>query len=138
MKTYQNDHGLFVDPSTTPPTCCGYIVNFGDKGAFAPDGKVPATPDEIATHNRLLAEAEWYGMLTHGRGTLYLSYGNGKATVSDWPGVHTIEAGHVKTSFHNFAGDKGRRDVWFSIGETHWHGVNIGGSQILRVRKVKA
>ena len=130
---YQNDHGLLVDPSTSPPTCCGYIMNFGDKGAFAVDGKILATADEITTHNRLLADAEWRAMLTQGRGVLYLT---GK-TVSDWPGVHKIEADYVSASWHNFAGQNGRRDVWFSLDTSRWHGVNIGHGQVLRVRRKK-
>jgi len=134
----KNDHGLFVDPSTDPPTCCGYIFNFTPHGAFSPDGKIPATQEEINTHNGLLADMEWSGMMKHGRGTLCLTENaDGSHTVSDWPGVHKIKARHIRKSFHNFAGQNGRTDVWFCLDGSEWHGVNIGDNQILRVKRNK-
>ena len=139
MIKYINDHGLLVDPSTNPPTCIGYIFNFAGHGAYSPSYKIgDLTLEEIATHNKLLAEAEWQGMLKQGCGTLYLKRENGRNIVSDWPGVHRIETTYSKSSWHNFAGRNGRTDVWFYIGKDRWHGVNIGDNQILRVKRVKS
>ena len=69
---YTIDNGLIVDPSTSPPTCCGYIMRFEEHGAFAPNGKVEFTDAQIAEHNRLLAQAELEGLKKLGRGILYL------------------------------------------------------------------
>lgn len=137
MKTYTNDHGLFVDPSTDPPTCCGYIFNFPGHGAFSPDGKLPATPEEIQEHNRLLANAEWTAMLKHGRGTLYLTIKDGAWSASDWPGINRVPVLAQRRSFHNFTGKNGRTDVWFRLDGSEWHGINIGDNQILRVKRNK-
>ena len=130
----KNDHGLFVEGNTA----CGYIFNFDGHGAFSPDGKVVATPEEINTHNRILADAEWSAMLKHGQGTLFLSKNaDGTYLVSDWPGTHKAQARHIRKSWHNFAGKDGRTDVWFNINGSTWHGVNIGDNQILRVKRSK-
>ena len=132
-KQYVIDRGLIVDPSTDPPTCCGYIFNFGEQGTFSPDGKVQFTESEQKEHNRLLAEAEWTGMLKHGRGVLYLTKdAEGKHSASDWPGVHKIPVYYIR------AGKNGRTDVWFKTGGEIWHGVNIGDNQLLRVKRNKA
>ena len=138
MKSFSIDNGLIVDPSTDPPTCYGYLFDFSGKGIFSPNGKVQVTKEEAETHNLLLAEAEWSGMLKHGRGTIYLSKdADGRYHASDWPGIHKIPVYGIRKSFHNMAGKNGRTDVWFKIDGEEWHGVNIGDNQILRVKKLK-
>ena len=138
-KNYVIDHGMIVDPSTDPPTCCGYIFNFGEQGAFSPDGKVQFTEEEQTEHNRLLADASWTAMLKHGQGMLYLTKGTDGIAwyASDWPSIHKVPIRTRRTSFHNFAGQNGRTDVWFQLGGSEWHGINIGDNQILRVKRLK-
>ena len=136
-KEYVIDHGLIVDPSTDPPTCCGYIFDSGEHGTFSPDGKVPYTKEQADEHNRILADAEWTGMLKHGRGTLYLTIKEGYWSASDWPGINRVPIHAQRRSFHNFAGQNGRTDVWFRLDGSDWHGVNIGDNQILRVKRSK-
>lgn len=136
--TYENDNGLYVDKSTDPPTCCGYMINFDGKGVFSPDGKVQVSGEGVDTHNRLLADAEWAGMLKHGKGILYLTRdAEGVYYASDWPSVHKIRVSHVRKSWHNMAGKDGRTDVHFILDGSTWHGVNIGDNQILRVKRTK-
>lgn len=146
MKTI--DHGLIVDNSTTPPTCCGYIFNFPRHGAFAPDGKVKVggaelTQEQIDTHNRLLGQAEWEAMLKRGRGVLYVSKSIPSSTgshfiVGNWAGTHKVNCSDFRKSFHNMAGRDGRTDVWFYLDGSRWHGVNIGDNDICRVRRCKS
>lgn len=58
--------------------------------------------------------------------------------VMDWLGLFGFKA-FVKRSYHNMAGENGRRDVWFSdwAGQS-WRGVNIGESQVLHCHKLFA
>ncbi len=139
MKTTQYiiDSGLIVDSSTTPPTCCGYIMQFQGHGAFSPDGKVEFTKEQTDAHNALLGQAEWEGMLKHGKGLLYLTHEEVGGWVSNWVGTHKVKAYHIRASFHNFAGRNGRRDVYFMLDGSRWHGVNVGDSQICRVKRCK-
>ena len=133
MKSYTNDPGLLVDP----PTCCGYLFDFSEKGIFSPDGKVQVSKEEADAHNKLLADAEWTGMLKHGKGILYLTIKDGAWSASDWTEIHRIPILAQRRSFHNFAGANGRTDVWFRLDGSEWHGVNIGDNQILRVKRNK-
>lgn len=79
-----NDNGLFVDPSTTPPTLYGYLFDCGDKGIFAPTGKVDVTPEQAKEHNKLLSQAEIQGLDDNCQvgqgGTFYHTSGNGIRT----------------------------------------------------------
>ena len=150
---YTNNNGLLVDKSTTPPTCAGYIFNFQGR-AFAPDGKLDGlTQEEIDTHNRLLADAEWSALKEHGRGVLYLTHkdipacppSNGvqplelkTLAVSTWAGQRFARVYHSRKSWHNMAGEDGRTDVWFMLDGSRWHGVNIGDNDLCRVKRCKA
>lgn len=139
MKTYENDHGLFADKSTDPPTVCGYMCSFDGHGIFLPGGKVEIPKEEVDTHNKLLADASWDAMLKHGRGVLYLTKGADGISwyASDWPSIHKVPVRAMRKSFHNVAGNNGRTDVWFHLDGSEWHGVNIGDNQILRVKRNK-
>ena len=157
MKTI--DNGLIVDNSTKPPTCTGYIFNFTGHGAFDPSGLVEIngvkrqpTTEEIETHNRILSQAELTAIKKHGRGCLYLHRKvtkwefEGKPATSTAYSVGTwassesdcVKVYHTTTSFHNFAGRDGRRDVWFTLDGSRWHGVNIGDNDIVRVKRCKS
>lgn len=74
------------------------------------------------------------GLPIGGRHTLYLT---DKAIVN-WPGTLSIPTFGIRKSWHNFAGRDGRRDVWFDYKGNSYHGVNIGNSQILHVKRIKA
>ena len=143
-RTIQNDHGLLVDASTTPPTCIGYIFDFTGHGAFDPSGKVKVGDHEldraaIEAHNKLLAQAEWESLIKHGRGVLYY---DGRH-VSDWAGVHKVPKGYAKVSSQfvpNAWSPCQRVDVWFTVPDdgTHWHGIQRGDNSLLRVKRVKS
>lgn len=138
MKNYIIDHGLIVDNSTTPPTCCGYLMDFHQHGIFSPDGKVSFTKEQADTHNALLAQAELAGSVQHGRAVWYLINRDGKNYVGQWVGK-SWPVSFSKTSWHNMAGRDGRTDVWFTGPDgRNWHGVNIGDNQICRCRRVKS
>lgn len=143
MKTYRIDNGLIVDPSTNPPTPFGYIVSFGERGTFDPSGKVDGlTPEQIEQHNSLLSQMEWDAMLACGEGILYIteeriSSDTIRRYVSQWNGDHKRGIGIPSYSFHNFVGPNGRRDYHFPLDGSWWHGVNIGDSQILRVKRTR-
>lgn len=144
--TYHNDNGLLVDPSTTPPTCCGHIFNFAGHGAFAPDGKVQLqngvlrdlTEAEVKEHNRLLGQAEIEAMKRDNRAMLYLTrQPHGTYHVSNWAGQIRIPCHGVRKSWHNMAGKDGRTDVDFEFDGSRWHGVNIGDNDLCRVKRCK-
>jgi hypothetical protein len=150
MKTFILDNGLFMDKATVPPTLCGYVFEFPGKGAFEPNSRFmiadeirenktrEATPEEIATHNRLLGEMELNGMKEHGKGVLYLTRSeDGRYSVATWSGAGKTNCHHVRHSWHNFAGRDGRTDVYFTMAGKVWHGVNIGDSQICRCHVLK-
>lgn len=140
MKTAQiTDSGLIVDNSTSPATAFGYIMAFDGQGNFSPSGKVADfSVAQIDAHNRALGLAEIESMKTHGRGVLYLVVNAGRWHVTAWADGFKVAVQHMKKSFHNFAGREGRTDVWFTFDDSLWHGVNIGDSQICRVRRCKA
>jgi hypothetical protein len=110
----------------------GYIFKF-EHAAFSPDGKVAIADNDIADHNKQLADREWEAMLQSGRGLLYLT----GDTVSTWDGSHKVQVYGSRKSFHNMAGRDGRTDVWFMLAGSRWHGVNIGDNQICRVKRCK-
>jgi hypothetical protein len=140
----RNDHGLFVNdlPDGTVQAV-GYIVNFPGHGAFDPSGKVgEPTEEEIKVHNDLLGEMELEALKETGKGLLYISktvHESRMVTykVTTWNGTVIRDNVPVKHSWHNFAGRDGRLDVWFTFDGSQWHGVNIGDSQILRVKRNK-
>ena len=149
MKNYISDNGLLLDKTTLPHTVCGYIFNFPGHGCFSPGTRVmvedetylgktrEATSEEIKTHNRLLGEMELASLKKEGKGVLYLSEENGKHSVATWSGIGRVSCHHARKSWHNMAGRDGRTDVWFSMDGSLWHGVNIGDSQICRVKRCK-
>lgn len=152
QNTRTNDNGLFVDSSTNPSTCLGYIFNFNGHGAFAPDGKVEASQEQIDEHNALLSRMELGAMRKQGRATLYLMHvPSEKRCWSDSEGTHYVEwqAGtwaskfderfpcyNVRKSRNNFGAE--RIDVDFNFDGSRWHGVNVGDNEILRVKRCKS
>jgi len=140
----RNDHGLFVmDLPDGTVQAVGYIIDFPGHGAFDPNGKlVSLRQEEIATHNRLLAEAEMEALKKNGRGILYLTCVKTDCDqhydVHDWMGNIVYRNASISKSFHNFCGRNGRTDVWFTFDGSRWHGVNIGDNQILRVKRLKS
>lgn len=85
MLTMQD--GLIVDNETTPPQCCGYLMDFAGRGVYSPDGKVEFTKEQADTHNATLAQSEILGLdqAEVGQyGTLYWSSTKG---ITTWTGV---------------------------------------------------
>lgn len=118
----------------TIPAAAGYILNFNGRG-YSPDGVVGAPSQaDIDAHNSALAAAELAHLKATGRGVLYLG---ADGQVTQWAGKLIGTAHHQRKSWHNMAGRDGRTDVWFEFDGSTWHGVNIGDSQILRVRRTK-
>lgn len=126
----------------------GYVINFPGHGLFDPDGKVEGmTQDQVANHNRMLAEAEVDQAKKTGKGIFYLTWtqnpndkipGIKRYYVGTWDGSHKWNC-YVKCSHHNFAGRDGRRDVWFNLEQEPgylWHGVNIGNNDIVRCKRL--
>lgn len=72
-----------------------------------------------------------------GRCTLYLTQNDDQWIVGNWPGTLNVRCSIPRYSFHNFAGQRGRRDVWFRCEGHEFHGVNIGDNDILRVRRIR-
>jgi hypothetical protein len=138
---YRIDNGLIVSGSTDCPQCTGYIFDFSGHGAYEPNGKIgnlELTREQIDTHNKLLAQIEREAMIKTGRGILYLlKVSPTEYRISQFNGDNKLSITRFKTSRHNFAGKNGRRDVWFEMNRQDWHGVNIGDSQILRVKRIK-
>lgn len=74
----------------------GFMINFGNRGVFSPDGKVEITPADMEVHNKILSEAELKGLDENcqigQRGTFY--YVGGK--VSTFTGVEVSTDVRVK------------------------------------------
>lgn len=144
-RTIINDHGLFADSSTNPPTCIGYIINLGPYtgdpcGGIEIDGRKP-TEEEIKIHNNLLAQMEWDGILKHGCGLLYCSPEDRKYSAhwaSQFGGQNRTYIGYPRVSRTNMGCE--RMDFHFRMpGDPFiWWGRNQGDNQILRVRRTKA
>jgi len=120
----------------------GYIFNFRN-GAFDPNGRAPDLDQaKIDAHNKALAEIEWAQMLASGRGILYIQKPSTKAGetpayyVTQWSGGQSCRVYYSRWSRHNMARE-GRRDVWFILDGSVWHGVHIGDNQICRVKRTK-
>lgn len=83
-------------------------------------------------------------MIRDGKACLYLNrpvFGDEKApqefTVSNWPGSLKLRA-HARKSRHNWR-NVDRWDCWFTGPDgRQWYGVNLGDSQIVRCRRLKA
>lgn len=134
-KTYvfEEKAGIFVD-SVQHFELAGYIFNFPNHGAFCPDGKVPATAEQIMRHNQFLADMELKAMQDHGRAILYQYDGN---RVGTWTGRHTWPISYSRKGNHNIAGK--RLDIWFTgPGGKRWHGVNLGDNDIVRCKRIKS
>jgi hypothetical protein len=67
-------------------------------------------------------------------GTRIVHYYNG-AEVINWPGTLRIKPYAVKHSRNNW--NAPRVDVWFRFEGKHFHGVQLGDNEILRVRVLK-
>lgn len=149
------DHGLIVDETKSPPQCAGYIFNFQPRGAYDPGGVVKVggrelTQAEIDRHNDLLAQAEWEALLKRGKGVLYLTHEPRALLTSErrlnygcyfdgtlgmWTGKDKVKC-RCRLGYHNIA--RTRTDCWFKMPDgTNWYGVNVGDSQICRVRRCK-
>ncbi len=118
----------------------GYIFETQGK-QFSPDGIVEP-PMDAAEHNKALDELTCEAMRQGLPIVLYLTeekrgHGVYYRHIGTWAGTWKIETVYVKTSWHNFAGRDGRRDVWFNAFGHNWHGVNIGDNMILRCKTVK-
>lgn len=141
---YTLDNGLIVR-ADDPKHCAGYVFEFKGHGAFDPNGALqvngrPVTPDEIATHNKLLGEMEVAGLVEHGKGLLYLSkQADGTYSVQTWAGTWKTQAFHTKTwRAAAFGGMIPAITVYFTGPDgKRWMGINKGHSQILRVRRLK-
>lgn len=142
MKILAN--GLIIDEKSN--TYYGIIVDFKGQ-AYSSDRSVGAlTPDQIAQHNTVVAELAWQGMLTEGRGVLYLTGGPAKGNpyrpweVTDCNGTHKIRPDRVRRSLVATPGSwqrVERYDVRFRVNGEAWYGRNQGDNQLLRVRRVK-
>ncbi len=122
----------------------GYIFNFREHGAFDPDGKVSGqlSQSEIDAHNAALAILEWAQLIAAGRGILYIQKPATKPGetsafhVTQWSRGQSCKVYYSRWSRHNMARE-GRRDVWFILDGSVWHGVNIGNNDICRVKRTK-
>lgn len=121
---------IFCDPQSL---ATGYgLTTQGDKHCYACCGEI-----------------DLEDMRATGRATLYLSKGADGWRVGNWPGTLTrpvygdarihgsATVPGPRMSRHNFAGNNGRRDFWFTVDGDTWHGVNIGDSQIAHCRRVQ-
>jgi len=117
----------------------GYIYNFEGHGAFSPDGKVAIADNEIASHNRQLADFQIEAMKRGEPQALYL-FGNatiGENTqVGTWDSSHKWHCFQTRHSQNNWGAK--RIDVWFNFDGHTWHGVNIGDNDIVRCRRNKS
>jgi hypothetical protein len=152
MKLETLDNGLLVDSEKSQ--YLGFIIDCNGKGSYTPNGKTPEelTPEQIKRHNEALASIEWQRLKETGKGILYLTTieeslvssncgknrFSGKYKVSDFTSSHSINVAIVTKSFHNLAGRNGRTDLHFCLDGSVWHGVLIGDSQLLRVKRTKS
>jgi len=66
----------------------------------------------------------------------YLYYNHETNTISNFPGTFKIAGGCHTHGKHNIA--RTRIDIWFKVGDTHFHGVQYGeNTQILHTKCVK-
>lgn len=63
-------------------------------------------------------------------------YTGNSGTFSNWPGTFKVKTGSIAYSRNNFGAD--RLDFWFSWEGARYWGVNVGDSQLARVRRVKS
>ena len=75
--------------------------------------------------------------LLESKGCLVMYLIEGERKVTNWCGTLSIPIRRIQYSNHNFAGRNGRRDVWFVFKGNRYHGVNIGDSDICRVKRTK-
>lgn len=85
-------------------------------------------------------EVDQERMRETGRAVLYISFPGVGAVLQNWPGTLTIAPvrTHRRTVWSPVGGYIQRTDVWFTSEGQRWHGVNLGGSQITRCRRLKA
>lgn len=84
------------------------------------------------------AQRERAEMLETGRAVLYLTRDADGYKVGNWPDSLTFRAHRVKHAPRARGFDADRVDVWFTdVAGAEWHGVNRGGDQILRCRRLK-
>jgi hypothetical protein len=86
------------------------------------------------------AENDQKNMDELGKYMLYLVKQDNVYHVTNWPGSLDYQVISIRSSWHNFAGQDGRKDVWFKDhnGKT-WHGVQIGHwNDVCHVKRIKA
>jgi len=113
----------------------GYIYKVGNE-IYDPNGKIEESlsDDDIILHNTKLATMEVEAARKKGRATFYILQNK---SVGTWDGTYTWPIKQIKTSWHNFAGLDGRRDIWFMIDDQQWYGVNIGDTDIVRAKRIE-
>lgn len=126
---------------------CGFIFDALGKGFYEATGLIKIDDNglirepmkaEVKAHNAELESQQLAAMKKAGKGTLYLTQDEtGAFYVSTWSGLHKMRCLEVRKSWHNMAGKDGRKDVYFYYGEKRWHGVNVGDSQLCRVKAKK-
>lgn len=83
------------------------------------------------------ARIDMDNMLKTGKTVLYLSYNDKKQyTVSNWPGSLKFPIRRISKGKHNIAHT--RYDVWFSVYNQEWHGVQYGeNTQLCHCKSIK-
>lgn len=118
-------------------TQIGYVFEFQGHGAYSPNGKVEMTPEQIAEHNRKLANAELQAMKETGRAILYLFKSDTGYSVGTWASepFQRTAVWRRRHSINNWGAQ--RTDVWFNADGSSWHGVNVGDNDIVRCKRIK-
>lgn len=122
--------------NTTKTIQTGYVFNFDGHGAFAPDGKVEMTKEQIDAHNAKLARIELESMKTTGRAVLYLFH-SPCLSVGTWASEPHQRARVERTSHSRNNWGILRQDVWFKADGAMWWGMNIGDNDIVRCKRIK-
>lgn len=58
-----------------------------------------------------------------------------KDRLINWPGSFELRPTYVRKGSHNIARE--RIDAWFKFNHHHYHGVNIGDNQCMKVTRLK-
>lgn len=132
-----------TDLITRDGVVIGYIYDFGERGAFEPNGHIAGTPPTdraaIDRHNNALAGIEFESAKQTGKAVwYYMTDAQGKTSIGDWASHYKFPVNYQTSSWHNMAGPNGRTDFYFTGPDCkQWHGVNIGDSQIVRCHRLK-
>lgn len=91
-------------------------------------------PDGARVCYKCCAVTDRADMDETGRATLYLTHDD--AVVTNWPGTLRFIVRRIRKGRHNIAGT--RYDVWFTVGNRIWHGVQYGdNTQIVHCKRLK-